>query len=62
MFHGFIRLSRLFLIDKLKVKGVSGKIRLLFFRVKELRLSASIYILLLLLLLIIIIIIIIYCN
>ena len=44
MICGFIRLSRLCLIDKLKVKSVSGKIRFLFFRVKELGLSVGIYI------------------
>ena len=45
MFFGFSWFSRLFLIDKLKLKGVLGKIRFLFFGVKKLVLLASIYIL-----------------
>ena len=57
MFCGFIRLSRLCLIHELKVRGVSSKIRFLFFRMKELGLSASIYIVIIIIIIIIIIVI-----
>jgi hypothetical protein len=56
MFCGFIRLSRLCLIHELKVRGVSSKIRFLFFRMKELGLSASIYIVIIIIIIIIIVI------